>query len=37
MATKIELIKELRKTTQASMMDCKKALEQNNDDLEKAI
>ncbi|ALA39653.1 translation elongation factor Ts [Mycoplasmoides pneumoniae] len=37
MATKIELIKELRKTTQASIMDCKKALEQNNDDLEKAI
>lgn len=37
MATKIELIKELRKSTQASVMDCKQALEKNNDDFEKAV
>lgn len=33
----IELIKELRERTGAGMMDCKKALEANNSDIEKSI
>jgi elongation factor Ts len=32
----MELIKKLRDLTQAGVMDAKKALEENNDDLEKA-
>ena len=31
-----DLIKQLREMTQAGFLDCKKALEQNNCDLEKA-
>ena len=37
MASMIELIKELRERTGAGMMDCKRALEENNQDVEKAI
>lgn len=37
MASMIELIKELRDRTGAGMMDCKKALEASNSDVEKAI
>lgn len=37
MASMIELIKELRDRTGAGMMDCKKALEANNQDVEKSI
>ncbi|MDD2579463.1 MAG: translation elongation factor Ts [Clostridia bacterium] len=37
MAGSIELIKELRAKTGAGMMDCKKALAENNQDIEKAI
>ena len=37
MASMIELIKELRDRTGAGMMDCKKALEASNQDVEKAI
>jgi elongation factor Ts len=37
MATLIELIKILRDRTGAGMMDCKKALVENNEDIEKAI
>ncbi len=37
MANMIELIKELRERTGAGMMDCKHALEENNQDVEKAI
>lgn len=37
MASTIELIKELRDRTGAGMMDCKKALEASNSDVEKAI
>lgn len=37
MASMIELIKELRDRTGAGMMDCKKALEATNSDVEKAI
>ena len=37
MPSMIELIKELRDRTGAGMMDCKKALEANNSDVEKAI
>lgn len=37
MAVDTKLIKELRERTGAGMMDCKKALEQTNNDLEKAI
>ena len=36
MATLIELIKILRETTGAGMMDCKKALQENNNDVEAA-
>lgn len=36
MATLIELIKTLRETTGAGMMDCKKALVENDNDVEKA-
>lgn len=32
-----ELIKELRERTGAGMLDCKKALTENNSDIEKAI
>lgn len=32
-----QMVKELRAKTGAGMMDCKKALEENNDDIEKAI
>jgi elongation factor Ts len=32
----MELIKKLRDLTQAGVMDAKKALEENNDDIEKA-
>lgn len=35
--SKIELVKKLREMTSAGMMDCKKALEECNDDLDKAI
>jgi translation elongation factor EF-Ts len=35
--TTIELIKELRTTTQAPMSDCKSALDECNNDIEKAI
>ena len=31
------LVKELREKTGAGMMDCKKALQENNGDLEKSI
>lgn len=37
MSTMIELIKVLRDRTGAGMMDCKKALEENDSDVEKAI
>lgn len=37
MASMIELIKELRDRTGAGMMDCKRALEATNSDVEKAI
>ena len=37
MASMIELIKELRERTGAGMMDCKRALEETNQDVEKAI
>lgn len=37
MASMIELIKELRDRTGAGMMDCKRALEANDSDVEKAI
>lgn len=37
MASMIELIKELRDRTGAGMMDCKRALEANNQDVDKAI
>ena len=37
MASMIELIKELRDRTGAGMMDCKKALEASNSDVERAI
>ena len=37
MASMIELIKELRDRTGAGMMDCKKALTECNEDIEKAI
>ena len=37
MASMIELIKELRDRTGAGMMDCKKALEASNSDVDKAI
>ena len=37
MANMIELIKELRERTGAGMMDCKHALEETNQDVEKAI
>ena len=37
MASMIELIKELRDRTGAGMMDCKKALEANNQDVNKSI
>lgn len=37
MASMIELIKELRERTGAGMMDCKKALEENANDVEKAV
>lgn len=36
MAVSIELIKQLRESTGAGMMDCKKALEQNDENLDKA-
>ena len=32
-----ELIKELREKTGAGFLDCKKALEQNNNDVEQSI
>jgi elongation factor Ts len=37
MAVTVEMIKELREKTGSGMMDCKKALTENNGDLEKAI
>ena len=37
MATKAELIKKLRTTTQAGMMDCQKALIENNNDFDLAV
>ncbi len=37
MSTVIELIKVLRERTGAGMMDCKKAIEENNGDIEKAV
>ncbi|MBC7087332.1 MAG: translation elongation factor Ts [Tissierellales bacterium] len=37
MAVSASLVKELREKTGAGMMDCKKALEQTNGDLDKAI
>ena len=37
MAVTTALIKELRERTGAGMLDCKKALEENNGDVEKAI
>lgn len=37
MATLIELIKELRERTGAGMMDCKKALQETDSDIEKAV
>ena len=37
MPSMIELIKELRDRTGAGMMDCKRALEANDSDVEKAI
>ena len=33
----MELIKKLRETTGSGMLDCKKALAENNDDLDAAI
>lgn len=37
MAISIEMIKELREKTGSGMMDCKKALQENDGDIEKAI
>lgn len=37
MAVSLELVKELRAKTNAGMMDCKRALEETNGDIEKAI
>lgn len=37
MAVSIEMIKELREKTGSGMMDCKKALQENGGDIEKAI
>ena len=37
MASQIELIKELRERTGAGLMDCKKALIENNNDIDKAV
>ena len=37
MASVTELIKELREKTGAGFLDCKKSLEQNNNDIEKSI
>lgn len=37
MAITAQMVKELRERTGAGMLDCKKALEENNGDLEKAI
>ena len=37
MANLVELVKELRDKTGAGMLDCKKALEANDNDIEKAI
>jgi translation elongation factor Ts (EF-Ts) len=37
MAISASLVKELREKTGAGMMDCKKALEQTNGDIDKAI
>lgn len=37
MATSAELVKELRETTGAGMMDCKKALEETGGDIEQAV
>ncbi len=37
MAVSSELVKELRQRTNSAMMDCKKALEESNGDLEKAV
>ena len=33
----MELIKKLRETTGSGMLDCKKALAENNDDLDAAV
>lgn len=37
MASITELIKQLRASTQAGFMDCKKALEATNNDIDQAI
>ena len=37
MSSLIELVQELRQRTGAGMMDCKKALEASEQDIEKAI
>ncbi|MBW1974213.1 MAG: translation elongation factor Ts [Deltaproteobacteria bacterium] len=37
LAVSLELVKELRAKTNAGMMDCKRALEETNGDIEKAI
>lgn len=37
MATKAELVKELRAATQAGMSDCVKALSETNNDMDAAI
>ena len=37
MAITAQMVKELREKTGAGMMDCKKALEQTDGDMEKAI
>ena len=37
MAVNTSLIKELRERTGAGMMDCKKALEHSDNDVEKAV
>ena len=37
MVNTAELIKKLREATQAGMMDCRKALEENNFDFEKSV
>jgi elongation factor Ts len=37
MATTTEMVKQLRERTGAGMLDCKKALEENSGDMEKAI